>query len=513
MDKRKSATAFEPAVLPVDNRSAEDTAAAGRQMKMTQISLSASVPDVNIDYSGGGASGSAGLGATTHRRAQSASDISRVLSPDLRAMLMQPPSNEHQSGVDRLAGVEASVAWMFPPQLFSDKLRRVSTGGGDVDTAQMDRRVRKFYKQQDRMIDTYQKIYNDIVQADDPPVRGENGVDPDAADIEESDTRCSIRLAQLSFFINLALAIIKGTAIALSGSLSVVSSLIDSLIDLVSGIVVWIANRQVKSRNPYYYPQGKTRLEPIAIVILAVIMSTSTIQIIIKAIESIVNMAMDTKTVASNASFCLCDNDANGSVFVSGLAAGHGDYGTSWGSVFGLIGSVIILKLFLFVLCHRLGTTSSTGALALDHRNDCVSNATVLIMTVLSAYVWPYFDAIGALAISVYIIYTWAETLKQQIRLLTGYTADSEYLKQIIFICVNHHPLIQQLETVRAFHIGNNYLVEVDIVVPGDLALREAHDIGESLQRKLERLGGVERAFVHVDYEFMHHPSTEHKQV
>jgi hypothetical protein len=41
--------------------------------------------------------------------------------------------------------------------------------------------------------------------------------------------------------------------------------------------------------------------------------------------------------------------------------------------------------------------------------------------------------------------------------------------------------------------------------------LWESHDIGESLQIKLEKLVNVERAFVHVDYETSHKPE-HHKE-
>ena len=43
--------------------------------------------------------------------------------------------------------------------------------------------------------------------------------------------------------------------------------------------------------------------------------------------------------------------------------------------------------------------------------------------------------------------------------------------------------------------------------------LCQAHDIGESLQLKIEHLTEVERAFVHLDYECEHSPFSEHKQV
>lgn len=47
---------------------------------------------------------------------------------------------------------------------------------------------------------------------------------------------------------------------------------------------------------------------------------------------------------------------------------------------------------------------------------------------------------------------------------------------------------------------------QVDIELPEDLPLKEAHAIGESLQIKIEELAEVERAFVHLDYECDHKP-------
>lgn len=41
--------------------------------------------------------------------------------------------------------------------------------------------------------------------------------------------------------------------------------------------------------------------------------------------------------------------------------------------------------------------------------------------------------------------------------------------------------------------------------------LKISHDVSQGLQRKLEGLGDVERAFVHVDYENEHNPHEEHK--
>jgi divalent metal cation (Fe/Co/Zn/Cd) transporter len=48
-------------------------------------------------------------------------------------------------------------------------------------------------------------------------------------------------------------------------------------------------------------------------------------------------------------------------------------------------------------------------------------------------------------------------------------------------------------------------------VLSSDMPLSQAHDIGESLQEKLEQLLEVERAFVHLDFEFTHRSKHKNK--
>lgn len=50
----------------------------------------------------------------------------------------------------------------------------------------------------------------------------------------------------------------------------------------------------------------------------------------------------------------------------------------------------------------------------------------------------------------------------------------------------------------------------MDIGLPGEMPLHQAHDIGNHLQQQLETIPEIERAFVHIDYEF-EHAADEHK--
>lgn len=101
-------------------------------------------------------------------------------------------------------------------------------------------------------------------------------------------------------------------------------------------------------------------------------------------------------------------------------------------------------------------------------------------------------------------------TVMENVNSLVGRSATPEFLQKLTYLCWNHHKAILQIDTVRAYTFGSHYFVEVDIVLPSEMVLREAHDIGEALQEKLERLTEIERAFVHLDYEVTHKP--EHAQ-
>jgi divalent metal cation (Fe/Co/Zn/Cd) transporter len=62
-------------------------------------------------------------------------------------------------------------------------------------------------------------------------------------------------------FVFEALLVAKVTAAAMSGSLVVISSMLDSAMDLVSGALVWWSNRAIKKTNYYFYPRGIAHVE------------------------------------------------------------------------------------------------------------------------------------------------------------------------------------------------------------------------------------------------------------
>lgn len=53
----------------------------------------------------------------------------------------------------------------------------------------------------------------------------------------------------------------------------------------------------------------------------------------------------------------------------------------------------------------------------------------------------------------------------EQIRLLAGKSAKPDFHKKVLWLCLNHNPLIEKLDSITAFHFGNNFLVEVCYII------------------------------------------------
>ena len=49
------------------------------------------------------------------------------------------------------------------------------------------------------------------------------------------------------------------------------------------------------------------------------------------------------------------------------------------------------------------------------------------------------------------------------------------------------------LDAIRAYFFGQNYIVEVEVILPANMSVQQSHDIALALQHKIEALEDVER--------------------
>ncbi|KAI3579622.1 hypothetical protein IWW34DRAFT_621511 [Fusarium oxysporum f. sp. albedinis] len=161
-------------------------------------------------------------------------------------------------------------------------------------------------------------------------------------------------------------------------------------------------------------------------------------------------------------------------------------------------GVLVFSKASLMLYCMTYRKYPSVHVFFIDHRNDIAVNSFGLIMSVVGdKFIW-YLDPIGAICIALLILFSWISNAFEQIWLLVGKAAPQEFIAKLIYMSITHDDQISMVETV-------------DIVMDEETSLKISHDVAQSLQRKIEGLGDVERAFVHVDYECEHSIHEEHK--
>ncbi|KAK2983410.1 hypothetical protein RJ640_002405 [Escallonia rubra] len=283
------------------------------------------------------------------------------------------------------------------------------------------------------------------------------------------------RAMRISNYANIILLALKIYATIKSGSLAIAASTLDSLLDLMAGGILWFTHLSMKNINIYKYPIGKLRVQPVGIIVFAAIMATLGFQVLVQAIEELIKDKASEK-MTSDQLIWLCT----------------------------IMITATVVKLALWLYCRSSGS-DIVRAYAKDHYFDVITNVVGLVAAILGdKFLW-WIDPVGAIVLAIYTITNWSGTVYENAVSLVGHSAPPEVLQKMTYLVIRH-PHVKRIDTVRAYTFGVLYFVEVDIELPEDLPLMEAHAIGESLQIKLEKLPEVERAFVHLDFECDHKP-------
>ncbi|XP_055819010.1 metal tolerance protein 4-like [Solanum dulcamara] len=283
------------------------------------------------------------------------------------------------------------------------------------------------------------------------------------------------RAMKISNYANVLLLALKIYATVKSGSLAIAASTLDSLLDLMAGGILWLSHLSMKNINIYKYPIGKLRVQPVGIIIFAAVMATLGFQVLIQAVEQLVKNESSEKMASDQ---------------------------LVW--LYTIMITATVVKLSLWLYCRSSGN-NIVRAYAKDHYFDVVTNVVGLVAAVLGDKFYWWIDPVGAIILALYTISNWSGTVLENAVSLVGQSAPPEYLQKLTYLVIRH-PQVKRIDTVRAYTFGVLYFVEVDIELPEDLPLKEAHTIGETLQIKLEKLPEVERAFVHLDFECEHKP-------
>lgn len=329
------------------------------------------------------------------------------------------------------------------------------------------KQVAKFYERQ-----------NDLIRSLLKPMQEHT----EDARAEEDAARIPVKIAvQGSLIANICLCILQMYAAISGGSLSLLETGIDSLFDAGSNFLLFWLHRKATRLDINKWPVGGARVETIGNIVYGFLMGSVNLVVIVESVRSLATKPSNDLKV-----FHLP------SILAVAVALG--------------------VKILLFFYCYSLRNKSSqVQVLWEDHRNDLFINGFgILMATGGSKLVW-YLDPMGAIIIAVGVLFSWSLTVYKEFGLLAGKSAPHDFLQLVIYKALTFSDDIIKIDTVRAYHSGPDYFVEVDVVMDATTPLWKAHDLSQQLQDKIEVLPNVERAFVHVDHETTHYP--EHRKI
>ena len=245
-----------------------------------------------------------------------------------------------------------------------------------------------------------------------------------------------------------------------SGSVAVLASAVDSVLDMFVSIFNYfaISNSEKPADKTFNYGRGK--IEALASVIEGTIITISGLYLLYQAVDKAIN----------------------------GHISQYLDI-----SIYVMISSLIITISLVTYLNYVAKKTNSMviKADALHYKTDVFSNLAVLISLLLVTFTgYEIIDVFVGGGIAIYIIYSAYELIHDGVLVLLDRAVDEELVSKIKDIIVEN-------EKVNTYHLlktreaANQTFVEVHLVFNCLITLMEAHKASDSIENKIKKLDNM----------------------
>ena len=278
--------------------------------------------------------------------------------------------------------------------------------------------------------------------------------------LEKKATVVSTSVATLLVFIKLTVGI-------LSGSVAILASAIDSLLDMTVSIFNYFALHIAEKDPDEKFHFGRSKLEPLAAVIEGTIISMSAIFIMYDAITKIARKSEMTMVQES---------------------------------IGVMIISIVVTAFLVLFLRHVAKKTGNMviEADALHYQTDLLSNAAILVALGLVSFTGKtIIDPIVGIGIALYMLYSAYPIIKRGILMLLDVAIPKEDIEEI-------ERMIQSFPEVNGYHYlktresGSHVFVSVHVVFTPEMTLLEAHRIADAIEKEIREYFHAKEKKAHI---------------
>ena len=282
----------------------------------------------------------------------------------------------------------------------------------------------------------------------------------------------SARLMRLATYASVATAgtliVVKLGAWVYTDSVAVLSTLVDSLLDILASLVNLVAVRHALTPPDREHRFGHGKAEPLAALGQAAFIAGSAIFLVFES----------------------------GQRLIEPRVPEHSEIGIAV-MIFAIVVTFALTRFQAYVV-RRTGSLA-IQADSLHYVGDLLVYASVIVALLLvSELGWALADPLFGLGIAAYIIYTAWKMASGALDMLMDRELSDEDRKRIIDI-VKAHPEVLSLHDLRTRASGPMTFIQLHLEMPGDLTLYRAHEIADQVEAELEQAFPGAEVLIHQD--------------
>jgi cation diffusion facilitator family transporter len=267
--------------------------------------------------------------------------------------------------------------------------------------------------------------------------------------------------------VALTLALAKAIAWWLSGSVSLLAGLTDSLLDgaasLLNLIAVHYALRPADEDHRY----GHGKAEALAGLGQALFIGVSAVVVGVHGVERLLNpQPLGAATL--------------------GIAV--------------MLLSLALTAALLLFQRHVVRQTGSTAIRAdsLHYRSDLLLNASILLALLLASFGWPQLDALFGIGIAFFILWSALSIAREASAVLMDKELAPE-LSERMHLLACSIPGVLGVHDLRTRMSGTHWFVQLHVELPGELSLLQAHELCEQVEHAIRAEFTRAEVLVHAD--------------
>jgi ferrous-iron efflux pump FieF len=260
-----------------------------------------------------------------------------------------------------------------------------------------------------------------------------------------------------------------------SGSVSLLSSLLDSLLDAFASVINLLAVRHAVTPADREHRFGHGKAEPLAGLAQAAFISGSAVLLLIQATQRL----WDAPPVSN-----------------TGL---------------GIAVSIFSLVLTLGLVRFQRSVVAQTGSLAigadeLHYRSDLILNVSVIVALLLSGRLgWHIADPIFGAAIGVWILWSaWRIVMQSLTQLMDRELPDEDRAR--IRRIAESHPEVRAVHDIKTRAAGPTAFIQLHLEMDGRMTLAHAHEISDAVETAIREAFPGTEIMIHQDPEGIQEP-------